>query len=78
MTAMTGGTPLTVDVGFRGIRWLAPIVGRDDPDDSPDGFLGSQAHHAGTVVASDTDATQHHGFQIQLVHGNLRRSIKGR
>ena len=30
----------------------------------------------GDGVANDTDAT-HHGFQLQLGHGTLRRSMKG-
>src|SRR6266481_3441617 len=41
------------------------------------GLGGSHAHQDGHDVANDTDAT-HCGFQLQLSHGILRRSMKGK
>jgi hypothetical protein len=41
------------------------------------GLLGSQAHQAGRVAIHNADAHQHQVFQLQLGHGNLRRSIIG-
>jgi len=77
-TALCGGIPRRrIGFGLRRLRGKEPFGRQDDRTIPEAGLDGSHAQLDIHVVANDTDATQHHGFQIQLDHGNLRQSLLG-
>jgi hypothetical protein len=73
MTALAGVIPRP-NVRFGRLARWEPFFGQVDHRSPLASLIGSHAQ-TGRVVTKDTDAIQHHGFQIQLGHWNLRQSL---